>query len=76
MSEAQAAHTAGAADEAARRSDPLPIYRAKLLEAGALTEAVAVAIEKDAGREADEAIAYGRASERADPAMAFRHVFA
>lgn len=55
--------------------DPIPTYKQTLLTDGVLTEFDVVAIETEASRRVEEAIAYAKASPTPDPADALAYVF-
>lgn len=60
----------------AESHDPLPLYEAKLVEAGILDEAAIAEIKKKASDEVEEAIDFAKASPEPQPADAYLHVFA
>ena len=62
--------------QAALAADPLPRFRAMLIEAGHASEEDLVAIEKEAGAEADDAIEFAFASPAPDPSTLFEDVYA
>ncbi len=62
--------------ERARRADPLPAFRARLIAEGVLDEAAAGRIDAEAERAAAEAVDYADASPAPDPGTLFDHVYA
>ena len=62
--------------QAALAADPLPRFRAMLIEAGHASEEDLVAIEKEAGAEADDAVEFAFASPAPDPSTLFEDVYA
>jgi pyruvate dehydrogenase E1 component alpha subunit len=60
----------------AESRDPIPLYAAKLENAGILDEATAAAIKQTAVDEVEEAIAFAKASPEPAPSDAYLHVFA
>lgn len=62
--------------QAALAADPLPRFRALLIEAGHASEEDLAAIEKQAGAEADDAIEFAFASPPPDPSTLFEDVYA
>jgi pyruvate dehydrogenase E1 component alpha subunit len=57
-----------------RKRDPLPLYRARLIEAGA-DAALLDAVEREVAEEVADAIAFARSSPYPEQAEAFDHVF-
>ncbi len=62
--------------EQMKQADPIPLYRAKLVRDGVLTEAEADAIEAAAKARMDKAMQFAKDSPYPDAAEAFDHVFA
>ena len=62
--------------QAALAADPLPRFRAMLLEAGHATEEDLATIEKEAGAEADDAVEFAFASPPPDLSELFEDVYA
>jgi pyruvate dehydrogenase E1 component alpha subunit len=62
--------------EASQAADPLPAFRARLIEAGLLDEAGAAALEAEAEREVDEAIAFADQSPDPSPSQLFAYTYA
>jgi pyruvate dehydrogenase E1 component alpha subunit len=62
--------------EQMKQADPLPLYRAKLVKAGVLTEEQADAIEAAARARMDKAMTFAKEAPYPDPSEAFDHVFA
>ena len=63
-------------DEVAAQKDPIPLYRARLLDERVLTTADAEKLEAAVKKEVDEAIQFARDSEYPAPAEALEKVFA
>ncbi len=63
-------------DEVAAQKDPIPLYRARLLDEKVLTTAEAEKLEAAVKKEVDEAIQFARDSEYPAPAEALEKVFA
>ncbi len=62
--------------EQMKQADPIPLYRAKLLRDGVLTEAEADAIETASKARMEQAMQFAKDSPYPEPAEAFDHVFA
>jgi acetoin:2,6-dichlorophenolindophenol oxidoreductase subunit alpha len=62
--------------QAALAADPVPRFRAMLLEAGHATEDQLAAIEAEAGTEADDAVEFAFASPPPEPVELFEDVYA
>jgi acetoin:2,6-dichlorophenolindophenol oxidoreductase subunit alpha len=62
--------------EQMKQVDPIPLYRAKLLREGVLSEADAAAIDEAATAEIAEAVEFAQGSPWPEAAEAFDHVFA
>lgn len=62
--------------EELRALDPLPAYRARLVEQGAITDEEAAAIEADSDRIVAEAVAFADASPEPSPDELFRYAYA
>jgi pyruvate dehydrogenase E1 component alpha subunit len=62
--------------EQMKQADPLPLYRAKLVRDGVLTEAEADAIEAAAKERMAKAMTFATEAPYPEPAEAFDHVFA
>jgi pyruvate dehydrogenase E1 component alpha subunit len=62
--------------EQMKQADPLPLYRAKLVRDGVLTEAQADAVEAAAKARMDKAMQFAKDAPYPEPHEAFDHVFA
>jgi pyruvate dehydrogenase E1 component alpha subunit len=62
--------------ERGRAQDPVPAFRARLLEAGLLDEAGAAQLEADVEREVNEAVEFADSSPSPQPAELFDHTYA
>ena len=62
--------------EAAKRGDPVPRFRARLVESGALTADDADRIAAEARAEMQAAVDFALASPHPEPAAALSHVYA
>jgi pyruvate dehydrogenase E1 component alpha subunit len=62
--------------EQMKQADPLPLYRAKLVKAGVLTEEQADAIEAAAKARMEKAMTFAKEAPYPDASEAFDHVFA
>jgi acetoin:2,6-dichlorophenolindophenol oxidoreductase subunit alpha len=62
--------------EAARANDPVPAYRARLIDAGVLTEEDMAALEARADEEVKDAVEFALASPPPDPAETYTDVYA
>lgn len=70
------AHMDKAALEAAKKVAPVPVFRARLLSEGAATEAELAAIDAQARKDVDAAIAFARAAPAPGPEELHTDVFA
>lgn len=55
--------------------DPIPVYRQKLLDAGAVTEAEIATMEAEASAQVEDAVEHAKKSPTPNPAEALKHVF-
>jgi pyruvate dehydrogenase E1 component alpha subunit len=62
--------------EKARALDPVPAFRARLLEVGVLDEAAALRIDQEADEQVTAAVAFAEASPDPTPDELFAHVYA
>ena len=59
-----------------KAKDPIPLFRARLIREGTLTQATAEQIERQARAEIDDAVQFALASPLPEPEEAVSHVYA